>query len=175
MLAACSGALLSYQPHLGLVRRPFSAAASRPVLTMSADSMLGEASAADALVPLQQLPTTLVADGGGVGGIIATGLIVVLILFIGNYAFQALAEVASQAPERAERIFTNDGGGAKEQQPDFLYDDSGTGANNKLPEKGLLKKSKQFKPDGSKYAPWQNIDEDRLAQIKKERARMDRK
>ena len=28
------------------------------------------------------------------------------------------------------------------------------GANNKLPEEGLLKKSKQMKSDGTRYAPW---------------------
>ena len=28
------------------------------------------------------------------------------------------------------------------------------GANNALPEEGLLKKSKQMKSDGTRYAPW---------------------
>lgn len=169
MLAVLSSSLgLLAQP--SLMRQPVSAAASRSVLTMGP-------SAADELVLLQQLPTTLVADdGGGIVGLIATGIVAALGLFIASYAFKALQEVASQAPDRAERIFGEDGGGGKQQQKqEFVYDDSGTGANNKKPEKGLLKKSKQFKADGSKYAPWQNIDENRLEQAKKERARQKRK
>ena len=172
MLAA-STAALGYQPTLGLVRRPLSTAASRSVLAMSADSMVGAPWAADVLAPLQQLPTMLVADIDVVGTI-ATGLVILLVLFIGSVAAQALAEVASQAPDRAERIREQTSSGGGGDGPDFLYDDSGTGANNKKPEKGLLKKSKQFKADGTKYAPWQSIDEDRLAQMKKDRARQNR-
>ncbi len=69
-------------------------------------------------------------------------------------------------PERLERI-SSDSGAPK--QTGFVYDDSGTGANNKLPEKGLLKKSKQIKADGTRYAPWMVIDESAVERYKRER------
>ena len=74
--------------------------------------------------------------------------------------------VGSQVPERLERI-SSDSGAPK--QEGFLFDDSGTGANNKMPEKGLLKKSKQIKADGTRYAPWMVIDESAVEKYKRER------
>ena len=62
----------------------------------------------------------------------------------GGYAVAAVKEVADQAPDRIERIKEQTGAGlGKPVDTGDLYDDSGTGANNALPEKGLLKKSKQ--------------------------------
>ena len=82
--------------------------------------------------------------------------------------------VGSQVPERLERINTGGGGGgAKQDGP--LFDDSGTGANTKLPEKGLLKKSKQMKADGTRYAPWMIIDESAVEKFKRQRAERKKK
>merc|ERR1719359_1216741 len=117
------------------------------------------------------LPTSLLADGdgGGIFGLIATVIVAGLGLFIVNFIKDAALEVGSQLPERANRISEQTSGGGGEQQQGFLYDDSGTGANNALPEKGLLKKSKQMKADGTRYAPWMVIDEQAVEARKKKR------
>ena len=110
----------------------------------------------------------LLADEGGIFGLVATGIVALFVVFIAGYAFQALqigGEVAGTGIERIRRETGGSGGGG----PSFVYDDSGTGANNKLPEPGLLKKSKQVKADGTRYAPWMIIDEDAVERTKKNR------
>jgi len=119
------------------------------------------------------MPTMLVADID-IGGSIATVVVVGLGLFILNFIKDAVTEVGSQVPERLERINTGGGGGASKQDGP-LFDDSGTGANTKLPEKGLLKKSKQMKADGTRYAPWMIIDESAVEKFKRQRAERKKK
>ena len=175
-ILASALALSPGAPKLGEQRVTARVAASRaafslgPALTAAALPAHAEPLQALAALDSQQaaLPTSLLADGsdGGVFGLIATVIVAGLGLFIVNFIKDAAVEVGSQLPERASRISEQVGG---KQEQGFVYDDSGTGANNKLPEKGLLKKSKQVKADGTRYAPWMIIDEQAVESRKKNR------
>jgi len=177
-IVVSSFALSPGAPKLGEHRVTARAAASRaafslgPALTVAALPAHAEPLQALAALDSQQviLPTTLLAEDGGIFGIVATVIVAGLGLFVLNFIKDAAFEVGSQVEERGDRIRqATDGDSAKSKKGSFTYDDSGTGANNALPEEGLLKKSKQMKSDGTRYAPWMVIDEDGVEARKKER------
>jgi len=175
---ASSFALSPGAPKLGEHRVTARAVASRAAFSLG--PALSVAALPAHAEPLQSLvtdysqqsalPMTLIAEDGGIFGIVATVIVAGLGLFVLNFIKDAAFEVGSQVEERGDRIRqATDGDSAKSKKGSFTYDDSGTGANNALPEEGLLKKSKQTKSDGTRYAPWMVIDEDGVEARKKER------
>merc|ERR1719353_658661 len=173
--------MLAFLPSFALALRPTQLLGQRHLVVVSAKrAALAVGPAALTVVPLQaqaseadaapvQLPQMLLADDGGIFGTLATVVVVGFLVIIGGFALDAAKEVASQTPERMDRVFGGGGGDAPQSKEKFVYDDRGTGANNKLPEPGLLKKSKQVKADGTRYAPWMIIDEDAVERTKKNR------
>ena len=161
------------------------ASAGRPQLApLSVLSRAPHEWAAPAARLAATLPAAAMAEDGGfdIVNLILTGIIGSFVLFIGSFAFEAVSEVGTQAGKIAEYDRKNPR--AKSKQAKVVYDDTGGGAffNNKSEEQqaAQLRKdlemrkkkgaaSKQVKADGSKFAPWMNIDEERVNKIRAER------
>ena len=150
-------------------RAPFFIAPTKPALTSRAPFL----AACSALVTA--LPA--VADEGDLD--VLNGVLSVavggLFLFVAKFAVEALGEVASQTPERLDRlgITGNKGAGRPRSvgtvydDTDFTYKDNQRAVEN---SRTRVKKSKQFKADGTRLAPWMVIDEDKVAATKAKRA-----
>jgi hypothetical protein len=115
-------------------------------------------------------------QGGGIFDTIVGGVFTVLCLglagFILKFAFDAASEVASQTGERMDRLGIGQDSGPVSKEPiyddtDYSYKDLKKSVPN---SRERVKKSKQFKADGTRLAPWMVIDEDKVEKLKKARA-----
>jgi hypothetical protein len=117
-------------------------------------------------------------DGGGIFDFLLNSILTVFVLgfaaFIVKYAYDAYKIVESQSDVRAERLGWN-----KDRAPDepvsneplydnfdYTYKNLSEKVENSRTRKG---QSKQVKADGTRFAPWMNIDEDKVAEMKANR------
>lgn len=150
-------------PKLGEHRLAARATAARaalslgPAFTVAALPVHAEPLPALAALDVQQLPMTLIAEDGGIFGLVATVIVAGLGLFVLNFIKDAALEyasartpqregyqvstltrapsraaplrrVGSQVPERGNRIKEQTGGGDATPKGSYMYDDYGTGA-----------------------------------------------
>ena len=152
-------ALTPGAPKLGEHRLAARATAARaalslgPAFTVAALPVHAEPLPALAALDVQQLPMTLIAEDGGIFGLVATVIVAGLGLFVLNFIKDAALEyasartpqregyqvstltraaplrrVGSQVPERGNRIKEQTGGGDATPKGSYMYDDYGTGA-----------------------------------------------
>ena len=83
-------------PPARLGHRHFLAAGQRAGLAAGPAALLSTPMAA----PAAELPQMLLADEGGIFGLVATGIVALFVVFIAGYAFQALQCMRPDAARR---------------------------------------------------------------------------
>jgi len=137
------------------------------------EAVLGSFGArAVAAAPLVSALPAHAADGGGFDpGVLLAIPVVGFGLYIAKFIVELLAEGGSQIPERLDNIGLT-GGGPREAKKDAgaLYDDTDYSYKSLSQRvensRSRKKQSKQITADGKRFAPWMNIDEEMVEEIK---------
>ena len=135
------------------------------------------AAAAPLLTSLPALAVGEASDLDGLNGVLTAGVGICL-LVIGYFAFEFTKEVGSQVEVRKERLGLNKPRGQR-QAPRIIYDDVDYTykANSRavVNSRDRKKTSKQVGKDGKKFAPWMDIDEQRVDKVRAMRRENKRK
>ena len=125
---------------------------------------------------LTALPASAIDDVDDFPDVVNLGLTVIIAgfaLFIGKFVLDLAVEAGSQTSERLDRLGVKGGQRPRQRQYGELYDDTDYSykENQQAVQNSRTRKkrSKQETSDGKRYAPWMNIDEKRVEQVKAQR------
>ena len=122
------------------------------------------------------LPASAVGDVDDLPDALNLGLTVILGgfgLFIAKFVLDLALEAGSQTEERLDRLGVKGGSRPRPRQYDTVYDDTDYSYKENQQavqnSRNRKKRSKQEMAGGKRYAPWMNIDEKRVEEVKAQR------